>query len=673
MVKRLLATLCLVIGLSWLAFGQGVPPGGGGTYCPTASSISNTTVCASTAFVQSLLSTFFGGVPITVPNGGTGDSTFTANLPLIGNGTSAIAQGTRAGNTTAFVTLDGSTTTNHCAKFDSSGGVVDAGASCFTAANTPFILLSSYSPVADAVAYASSSVSISSGNNTLTVTGASFTAGAVGKSIIVPGAGTAGAPLVTTISGYTSATQVSLTANAATNVSAAAETIIYGTDNTTAVQNWITACQAVNGICIINAGAVGFVSQVSITSPVTILGTGPSQYSNLLYYMGNGVALNVNTNSGVKFDGISLSSVPYTSGVASTGIQFTAPSGANYGSTVTNSSFSGTQTAIHALNASAMSFSGDNINNVNSGIFLEDQAAPYAGGFLIANTNIGCNVATPSSSYGAVVVRSGGNVQISSSMLHFCQYSIVVDPVNWGGAPANFQIGDFYISNTSMEQDSAACVALYPVQSGTANINSVTFTGGDCGGGAPNGFFIGNGNSDIVYDVTITGMNIYPDSAVSSPAYGVLAHSAVSGINVVGDTFAGGGGSNNTGISVVSGATGNSANNRYRGLNTNVVVAGHNWLDDFVGSPVPTTSGACPVNGFVGSSLGGIFVANGACVTSTVSLTFPTNAPNYWSCSAFDLTTTSDVLKPTGASQNGFSWNATMANSDNISFSCRPN
>lgn len=70
--------------------------------------------------------------PITVPNGGTGLSTFTSNLPLIGNGAGNLAQGTRSGNTTSFATTSGTLTNSHCVSIDPSGNFVDAGAICGT-------------------------------------------------------------------------------------------------------------------------------------------------------------------------------------------------------------------------------------------------------------------------------------------------------------------------------------------------------------------------------------------------------------------------------------------------------------------------------------------------------------------------------------------------------------
>jgi hypothetical protein len=69
--------------------------------------------------------------------------------------------------------------------------------------------------------------SIASGTNTLTIAGAAFTANDVGKNISVPGAGAAGATLVTYIASYISATQVTLVSNASTTLAASSRTVTY--------------------------------------------------------------------------------------------------------------------------------------------------------------------------------------------------------------------------------------------------------------------------------------------------------------------------------------------------------------------------------------------------------------------------------------------------------------
>lgn len=72
----------------------------------------------------------WNGVTIDVPYGGTGNTAFTSNLPLIGNGSSAIAQGSVSGSTTVFGTVSGSLTPDNCIKSDASGNLVDAGSTC---------------------------------------------------------------------------------------------------------------------------------------------------------------------------------------------------------------------------------------------------------------------------------------------------------------------------------------------------------------------------------------------------------------------------------------------------------------------------------------------------------------------------------------------------------------
>lgn len=75
-----------------------------------------------------------GGVPYF--SGGTtlaSSAALTAGLPVVGGGTGAAPTvGTRSGNTTSFATTSGALTSTHCAKFDASGNVVDAGAACGT-------------------------------------------------------------------------------------------------------------------------------------------------------------------------------------------------------------------------------------------------------------------------------------------------------------------------------------------------------------------------------------------------------------------------------------------------------------------------------------------------------------------------------------------------------------
>ena len=89
---------------------------------------------------------------------------------------------------------------------------------------------------------------ITTGTATLTSASGTFTSADVGKPLTVTGAGTAGVPLVTTISAVTSATQVTLAANAATTVSGASYT--YGTDNRAAIQLALTDSKTAGRGCV---------------------------------------------------------------------------------------------------------------------------------------------------------------------------------------------------------------------------------------------------------------------------------------------------------------------------------------------------------------------------------------------------------------------------------------
>ena len=56
--------------------------------------------------------------------------TLTADLPVIGAGGSAVAVGTRSGNTTKYGTVSGSLTSGNCIKSDANGNLVDHGGTC---------------------------------------------------------------------------------------------------------------------------------------------------------------------------------------------------------------------------------------------------------------------------------------------------------------------------------------------------------------------------------------------------------------------------------------------------------------------------------------------------------------------------------------------------------------
>lgn len=108
---------------------------------------------------------------------------------------------------------------------------------------------------------------ITSGTNILTSATAAFISGDVGKPISVVGAGAAGPMnnLFTTIAGFTSSTQVTLTANATNTVSAAY--MAYGTDNRTPFINTDAARAATpGGVMYIPPGSYYSSNYVNVTA-----------------------------------------------------------------------------------------------------------------------------------------------------------------------------------------------------------------------------------------------------------------------------------------------------------------------------------------------------------------------------------------------------------------------
>src|SRR5688572_18458880 len=119
--------------------------------------------------------------------------------------------------------------------------------------------LTSYGAVADARELRDAA--IAAGTNVLTSPSAPFTAGDVGKSIVVAGAGAAAAKLKTTIASFVSATQVTLAASAATTASSAGA--VFGTDCSAALQAALNAITASRGGTVIVDGLFLLASPVS--------------------------------------------------------------------------------------------------------------------------------------------------------------------------------------------------------------------------------------------------------------------------------------------------------------------------------------------------------------------------------------------------------------------------
>lgn len=101
-----------------------------------------------------------------------------------------------------------------------------------------------------------SDATTTNGSATVTSPTAAWTSADVGKLAVLRGAGTAGTPLVTTISTVVAAGQITLAITAGTSITGTAS-ILYGSDDTVAVNAWITAFNVAGGGIAFASGTVG--------------------------------------------------------------------------------------------------------------------------------------------------------------------------------------------------------------------------------------------------------------------------------------------------------------------------------------------------------------------------------------------------------------------------------
>ncbi len=110
----------------------------GDTICPSGSTTLTKLAVGTDAQVLTADAASTCGIKWADASSGSGNVstavTLTSGLPVIGAGTSAIAVGTRSGNTTAYVTTTGTQTASDCVSIDASGNHVANGAACLSAA-----------------------------------------------------------------------------------------------------------------------------------------------------------------------------------------------------------------------------------------------------------------------------------------------------------------------------------------------------------------------------------------------------------------------------------------------------------------------------------------------------------------------------------------------------------
>ena len=112
-----------------------------------------------------------GTLPIA--RGGTGLTSFTANMPLIGTAGGGLTQGTRTGNTTLYASAANNFVSGHCVSIDANLNLTDAGGACTTGGGGGTV----NSGTAGQIAYYSTSSTIVSGNPNITISNGALTLG----------------------------------------------------------------------------------------------------------------------------------------------------------------------------------------------------------------------------------------------------------------------------------------------------------------------------------------------------------------------------------------------------------------------------------------------------------------------------------------------------------------
>lgn len=341
-----------------------------------------------------------------------------------------------------------------------------------------------FGAVNDAVSH--SDGAITTGTRNFTSATGTFTANDVGKRIVIPGAGAAGAILETTISAFVSATAVTLTATAGTTVSG--RIYYYGTDNTTAIQNAINQAQATGDEVRIPGGSWITSSTLNVGARCGLRGVGYQGDSGAVYngavvtkatgwlgstlICGNFNAITVGTNDPVRIEGIQIvyPSQPNAGTTGITGNSGAGSTSANSYSVIRDVCIFGADFGISLTDWYDFKIDNCNIgNHYSAGIQLAPQHYPSFGDATIVN----CTIASGSASH-HIAVLSGGGLRIENNKLNYgapVSQGIVIAPnLNVGAF-----IEPFLIVGNSIEGQQQGI--LFVRSSGNTLVSQVVITG----------------------------------------------------------------------------------------------------------------------------------------------------------------------------------------------------
>ena len=381
------------------------------------------------------------------------------------------------------------------------------------------------------VANITAAISITSGTPTLTVPGGSFSAGDIGKLILVNGAGAAGATLYTTISAVGGPTSITLGANAGTTLTSSSQLVAWGTNDTTALQAWLTACQTSALVCMPDPQTYATNAALSVTGGIVFKGV---QGATFVPFNATQNVLNINTNS---FFGSLDYFNTFNLGVPTAGASIVLQGGNqnwNFSRLQFQSAFNG----FNAVDATEWHIDRSFMSCTGSCVLASQTTLNGSSEATISNS-----VISPigASAVGVALTNASGMKLLGNKIISFLSKGIT-----WTGTAICTSCGDFSATGNSIEVGGVGITFTKGAATGT--FANIAITGGniqasnilDLSDTALTGFF---------KNITVSGVNLTPTNGT----YG-LNFGAVNGVNVTGNTFDGQG-SGTTGILVGTNTT----------------------------------------------------------------------------------------------------------------------
>lgn len=320
------------------------------------------------------------------------------------------------------------------------------------------------------------------------------------------------------------------------------------TDNTVALQNWITQCVAVSATCYLDAGTYKISSALTISGSISITGAGrASSIIQLGSTTQNGI--NISTLGVVHLSQFRITGA----GGAASGDLINLASGTaspNQFSTFRDLWFQGGWNQLHALSAATWTVDGCLFASPGStGAFIEDTTASDAGDQIIANSVFSGQAGVGT----AIFQQSAGGLKVVGNKIIQWQRGY------WLSLSAGVATSDLFFSANSMEAFSVAGIQL-DKGSGT-NFGTVVIVGNEING-TPKPIQTDT-NASWLNNITITGNIVAPDSGV-----GIFMGTGGS-FNISSNLVQISSGTN-TGIQIGANASnGIVANNIFNGITTN--------------------------------------------------------------------------------------------------------